>query len=105
MAETAPGKIRLVDCDVHHTIDKPEDLFPYSRHYMPVLRRPGAALRGEYMPARLAGHHRLSPRVGVYDNMPAQPGVVLTTTTSAGSADGRLPGTAAPGIRRRFRQC
>ena len=45
MAETAPGKIRLVDCDVHHTIDKPEDLFPYlSRHYVEYIKDFGTML-------------------------------------------------------------
>ncbi len=45
MARTAPGKIRLVDCDVHHTIDKPEDLFPYlPRHYVEYIKDFGTML-------------------------------------------------------------
>ena len=35
MSKPAPAKISLVDCDVHHTVDKPEDLFPYlPRHHV-----------------------------------------------------------------------
>ena len=56
MSKPAPAKIRLVDCDVHHTIDKPEDLFPYlPRHYVEYIKDFGTMLS----------------RVG-YTNMPRQ---------------------------------
>ena len=39
MSKPAPAKIRLVDCDVHHTVEKPDDLFPYlPRHYVEYIK-------------------------------------------------------------------
>lgn len=35
--ETQP--INLIDCDLHHSISKPEDLFPYlPRHYVEYIK-------------------------------------------------------------------
>ena len=45
MSKPAPAKIRLVDCDVHHTVEKPDDLFPYlPSHYVEYIKDFGTML-------------------------------------------------------------